>query len=289
MYKKILSLHLTLKDWFNHQEIYHLLGYLFFNFKQKVSLKEIWHKKWKASTTKSDFINKLKELVSSNLGDLVQTQKGTSEKREELLAKIENISEDWYNSQDTLKLLLLMDVVYFIGKKTDRLPVPYFKAHDEDKEHIMCQHPKEEEEQISSCDARSFLEHFFNDEQDEKIEVTSFVEELQRKEGEKLSAEEQKKFDDLLHRYSLNSIGNIVLLNKQVNRSYKNAPHNEKITRIVSEFFGNKHYIRPFTAAVFLEKDSTEIKKEFRWGIKEIEANAKNISKQISDFLGWRK
>lgn len=290
MYKEILSLHLTLKDWFNHQEIYHLLGYLFFNFKQKVSLKEIWHKKWKASTTKSDFINKLKELVSSNLEDLVQTQKGTSEKREELLAKIENISEDWYNSQDTLKLLLLMDVVYFIDKKTDRLPVPYFKAHDEDKEHIMCQHPREEEEQISSCDARSFLEHFFNDEQDEKIEVTSFIEELQRKEGEKLSAEEQKKFDDLLHRYSLNSIGNIVLLNKQVNRSYKNAPHNEKITRIVSEFFGNKHYIRPFTAAVFLEKDSTEIKKEFRWGIKEIEANAKkNISEQISKFLGWRK
>ena len=206
------------------------------------------------------------------------------------MAKIENISEDWYNSQDTLKLLLLMDVVYFIDKKTDRLPVPYFKAHDEDKEHIMCQHPREEEEQISSCDARSFLEHFFNDEQDEKIEVTSFIEELQRKEGEKLSAEEQKKFDDLLHRYSLNSIGNIVLLNKQVNRSYKNAPHNEKITRIVSEFFGNKHYIRPFTAAVFLEKDSTEIKKEFRWGIKEIEANAKkNISEQISKFLGWRK
>lgn len=91
-----------------------------------------------------------------------------------------------------------------------------------------------------------------------------------------------------MHRYSLNSIGNIVLLDLSVNRSYGNVPHDQKVARITSEFFGNEHYIRPHTAGVFLDKDS-KVKKEWQWGIKEINDNAEKIATTISTFLEWEK
>ena len=88
--------------------------------------------------------------------------------------------------------------------------------------------------------------------------------------------------------YLLTTI-NIVLLDLSVNRSYGNAPHNEKVFRITAEFFGNEHYIRPHTAGVFLGKDSNKPNKEWQWGIKEINDNAEKIATTISTFLGWEK
>ena len=43
------------------------------------------------------------------------------------------------------------------------------------------------------------------------------------------------------------------------------------------------------TAGVFLGKDSDTVKKEWHWGIAEIRINANEISKKISEFLGWEK
>ena len=104
---------------------------------------------------------------------------------------------------------------------------------------------------------------------------------------EEVSPELQEEIDKELHSYCLNSIGNIVLLDKSVNRSYGNAEHNKKVNRITSEFFSSAHYIRPFTASVFLQKDSETVKENWHWGIKEIQDNANNISKKMSEFLGW--
>lgn len=296
MYQKILSLHLTLKDWYNNSEIYHLLGYLFFNFKGEISLEEIW-KEWELSKSKHDFTEKLKDMISDELEKFVEEEVGDKEqnhsRRKELLRQIEDINSDWYNlySNQTLRLLLLLDVIYYSDKKDRKLPAAYFKVNQEDKEHIMCQNPREGEENegIRISDAKDFLTRYFHN-YGEKPEIKSFIDELEKlRQEDFISNENKERFDELLHRYSLNSIGNIVLLDLSVNRSYGNASHNEKVFRITSEFFGNEHYIRPHTAGVFLGKDSNKPNKEWQWGIKEINDNAEKIATTISTFLGWEK
>lgn len=298
MYQQILSLHLTLKDWYNNSEIYHLLGYLFFNFKGKeaISLEKIWTE-WDASNSKHVFTEKLKNMISGELEKFVEEGVGDKDqnhsRRKELLRQIEDINSDWYNlySNQTLRLLPLLDVIYYSDKKDRKLPAAYFKVNQEDKEHIMCQNPREGEENegIRISDAKDFLTRYFHN-YGEKPEIKSFIDELEKlRQEDFISNENKERFDELLHRYSLNSIGNIVLLDLSVNRSYGNAPHNEKVFRITSEFFGNEHYIRPHTAGVFLGKDSNKPNKEWQWGIKEVNDNAEKIATTISTFLGWEK
>lgn len=312
MYQNILSLHLTLKDWYNNSEIYHLLGYLFFNFKGTNSLKTVW-KEWEASNSKHDFTEKLKNMISDELIKFVEDISENAEqnelrkkKRERFLENIKNINLNWYNKDNTEKLmpleklLPLMDVIYFIeNQKKGRLPVGYFKKAEEQKEHIMCQHPREGDEnqlKISKQEAKEFIKEFFKKDEAEgkleqkDIEVMQQLAKIVEKSGDEIiSPEKQKEFDRIIHDYCLNSIGNIVLLNSHINQSYSNSAYNEKVARITSEFFGNNCYIRPFTAGVFLEKDSDTIKKEWHWGIAEIRNNANEISKKILDFLGWKE
>lgn len=295
MYQKILSLHLTLKDWYNNSEIYHLLGYLFFNFKGEISLEEIW-KEWESSNSKHDFTEKLKNMISDELEKFVEEEVEGKEqersRRKELLRQIEDIKSDWYDNSNTEKLLPLMDVIYFIeNQKKERLPVDYFKKAGEQKEHIMCQHPRKtnEGQEFTVGEAAAFIEALnFTD---EDIAITRKLDNLipNDNKDKKLSPEVVEEFEKELHDYCLNSLGNIVLLDSHVNESYGNAPHNEKVARLTSEFFGNECYIRPFTAGVFLGKDSDTVKKEWHWGIAEIRTNANEISKKISEFLGWEK
>ncbi len=296
MYKEIISLHLTLQDWYNNQEIYHLLGYLIFNFKNNISLWKIWNEKWNQSDSKFDFIRKLKKLISFELEKLVENdqdnKKTNINKKKILLEEIQDIQSNWYGNPNTEKILLLMDIIHFFNKKDDKLPVSFFRTHNEQKEHIMCQHPRKngEKEELTVTEASSFIDSLKLSGKD-----TEFKNSLQTiininaetiDSNKKLSSSQIKNYEQELHNYCLNSIGNIVLLNSSINESYGNAPHNEKVKRITSEFFGNNHYIRPFTASVFLEKDSKNIKKQWRWGIEEIRENAKNISSEISKFLG---
>ena len=134
---------------------------------------------------------------------------------------INDISFDWYNHNFTLKLLPLFDILPVEKKISNRIKMvisriehQYFHSNNEDKEHVRSQ-------------TRRITEDTTQEEKD-------------------LLQEENRK--------GLNSIGNIVLLDKRINRSYGNDPHNEKMDRIISEFMINEWYIRPHTFNVFTSK-----------------------------------
>ena len=293
MYQKILSLHLTLKDWYNNQQIYHLLGYLFFNFKENgVSLELIW-RRWNNSFTKQKFIQSLKNLITEKLLNLTD-QENKNQEINSFKENITSINYDWYNNDLTKKLLPLMDVIDFT--KSGKLPLQYFRVAEEDKEHIMCQNPRNGNKEVISrrkSEVKNYLDSLFKNESEEKQDSKNMEKLAELKEllpindDDEVSVEVQETIEEELHHYCLNSIGNIVLLDGHVNKSYHNDPYDKKISRIISEFWGNKYYIRPFTAAVFLQKGKKISVKEWHWGIKEIQENANNISKQISEFLGW--
>lgn len=300
MYEKILSLHLILKDWYNNSEIYHLLGYLFFNFKKTISLGTIW-KEWESSRSKHDFTEKLKDLISAELEKFVEELDAKDQdqsRRRELLRRIEDIKYDWYNNVYTEKLLPLLDVIQFQNTQKIQkgcLPVEYFKKANEQKEHIMCQNPRKTDDgkELTNGEISSFIKalNFTAEDNEITIELNKLIPKNDK--NGKLTSEVIEQIESKLHDYCLNSIGNIVLLDSHVNESYGNAPHNQKVARITSEFFGNEHYIRPFTAGVFLEKNKTEriikANEKWHWGIAEIRKNATDISKNISEFLGWEQ
>ena len=262
-YTAIREFHLTMMDWYNHDEIYNLIGYLMYNFKgNKISFDLLW-KLWQKSESKDEFIFKLKEVIKEQIAlpfynDAKDEENTLKNALEELRSSILNLQYDWYNNDFTLKFLPLIDILPIekvVKTQTkvilSRITDPkYFRCNGEDKEHVRSQ---------------------------KRIIDESLPED------HKASMIEENKM-------GLNSIGNLVLLVLGVNRSYGNDPHNEKMDRIISEFLINDWYIRPHTFNVFTSKiksikENGENTQDMYWSNVDIARTVQDIEKRLVKYL----
>ena len=103
--------------------------------------------------------------------------------------------------------------------------------------------------------------------------------------------QELTQLQNLLNSAGLNSIGNMVLLDLRINRSYGNADYAHKRTIIFQEYM-NQKYVRPHTLAVFMKGDidareATGIPLN-RWTLEDIKRNTDKIAKEIGkNFNAW--
>ena len=263
-YTAVREFHLTMMDWYNHDEIYNLIGYLMYNFKgSKISFELLWNI-WLESESKNDFIYRLKELIKEQIAlpfynnDTKDEENTLKNALDELRSSILNLQYDWYNNDFTLKFLPLVDILPIeknVKTQTkvilSRITDPkYFRCNGEDKEHVRSQ---------------------------KRIIDESLPED------QKASMMEENKV-------GLNSIGNIVLLVLGVNRSYGNDPHNEKMDRIISEFLINDWYIRPHTFNVFTSKiksidQNGENSQDMYWSNEDIVRTVQDIEKRLVKYL----
>lgn len=263
-YTAVREFHLTMMDWYNHDEIYNLIGYLMYNFKgSKISFELLWNI-WLQSESKDDFIFRLKELIKEQIAlsfynnDTKDEENTLKNALNELRSSILNLQYDWYNNDFTLKFLPLVDILPIekdVKKQTkvilSRITDPkYFRCNGEDKEHVRSQ---------------------------------------KRKIDESLS-EDQKASMIEENKVGLNSIGNIVLLVLGVNRSYGNDPHNEKMDRIISEFLINDWYIRPHTFNVFTSKiksidENGKNTQDMYWSNEDMVRTVQDIEKRLVKYL----
>lgn len=263
-YTVVREFHLTMMDWYNHDEIYNLIGYLMYNFKgsSKISFDSLW-KLWQEAESKDDFVFNLKEIIKEQIAlpfynDAKGEEDTLKNALEELRSAILNLQYDWYNNEFTLKFLPLMDILPIekrIKKQTkvilSRIKDPkYFRCNGEDKEHVRSQ-------------KRIIDESLPEDQKANMIEE---------------------------NKVGLNSIGNIVLLVLGVNRSYGNGPHNEKMDRIISEFLINDWYIRPHTFNVFTSKiknfdDNGENTQDVYWSKEDMKRTVQDIEKRLVKYL----
>lgn len=250
LYTAILKLHRTLKEWFEDTEIYNLLGYLFFNFKgNNVSFSQVWklwndHQYENKEVFKEALISLIRTRLlasfESNNGDAVEDRKASVSVFEE---QIKNVNYNWYDDKNLYNVLVLMDIIPSEAiSMTNRLPVDYFKANSEDKEHIR---PQTENE----------------------MDTTE---------------------TDNYHG-PLNSIGNLVLLDSGINRSYGNALYQDKVQRIVNAYFREHKYIRPYTFSIFLTKLDDKGEIESGWTDDEIQETANKVYERIAGFLDFAK
>lgn len=262
-YTTLREFHLTMMEWYNHDEIYNLIGYLMYNFKgSRISFDLLW-KLWQESLSKDEFVCKLKDVIKDQIAipfynDTKDEGNTLKNALDELRSSILNLQYNWYNNDFTLKFLPLVDILpieRIVKKQTkvilSRIENPkYFRCHGEDKEHVRSQ--------------KRIIDESLPEDQ-----KASMIEE--NKEG-------------------LNSIGNIVLLVLGVNRSYGNDPHNEKMDRIISEFLINDWYIRPHTFNVFTSKiksinENGDNTQDLYWSREDMIRTVQDIEKRLVKYL----
>lgn len=263
-YSAVREFHLTMMDWYATDEIYNLIGYIMYNFKSnKISFEHLWEL-WTDCSSKDDFIDCLKTIIKEQIANPFYE----SEEDGSLASALKNLRNaikdtqfDWYNHNFTLHLLPLIDILPIeekIKSRTKIIPArriekpDYFRCFGEDKEHVRSQ-------------SRRIDEDLSDEIKNQMIE------------------ENQK---------GLNSIGNIVLLVKGVNRSYGNDPHNEKMDRIISEFLINDWFIRPHTFNVFTSKlksfdENGSNTQDLYWTFEDICRTVDNIDKRLSNYLNF--
>ena len=299
VFKEVLRFHNTMADWYEDKEIYHLLGFIG---KQNIEdIKIIWDIWERADTTRESFKKALKQIIKNNL---IKEKDNNSDNVKELYTKylesIEDINNYWYyRKDDTIKLLILMDIIKILNNKDIKykLPVNYFNKN----EHIFSKTPNDEttiKEAKENIDLIiSSLDEYKREKITEDNDFKKFMDNLTKLNNEnnkqtlkdlKLLGEYRRVIREVPY---VHSIGNLVLLVSDTNRSYGNNPYIEKRRRIIELYEKGDKYIRNHTWSIFSKniklKDGDSVNSEEldKWTIKDIEITAKYIKEKIEDFF----
>ena len=278
MYIELKRIYGFVRDWYENDDIYHYLSYLFFNFKSKVNFVAIY-KTWENSKGKLSFITELKKEISKYILEIYSNDGENNEEpaKEKLKNDLANLSFSWYHNKESLvKILILLDVIYSC-KSNYRLPINYFVSKGEDIEHIGCQTPNEEDLNNKA----KWLEYI------KKLNDYKFdIDKGRLDEWWEKLLKEQEVIDDVtsniideLNSYGLNSIGNLVLLHSSQNRSYRNASFNTKKSIIIEDYYNDKYSIRPYTLKAFSSNHTS------MWTLEDIKKSTETLAHDIIDFL----
>jgi uncharacterized protein with ParB-like and HNH nuclease domain len=264
-YYAVKEFHMTMVEWFENEEIFNLVGYLMYNYKSSaVTFAVLWNK-WEQLHSKKMFIDAVKTMICEQLASNFSGDDDEIDNKLISLRKaILDLSYDWYNNDFTTKFLPLLDILPSIketkkGKKIfyNKVKVDYLKCikgeRGEDKEHVRSQTRRTNSDNLTMDEEQALI----------------------------------KENND-----GINSIGNIVLLDNGVNRSYGNSGYTLKMDRIVNEFLMNDCYIRPHTYEVFISKlknmDNNGIDdSELFWSNEDITRTVESIDSRISDYLNF--
>jgi uncharacterized protein with ParB-like and HNH nuclease domain len=268
LYKEIIKLHSTLKDWYNDREIYHYLGFLFAQ--SQIKFKDVWNW-WDTETnTREDFKRRLKTSIKKTAIN------------EETTTSINSDTVNWYDEEQSslVKILILLDVYWSTKSSQVFLPPSAFEKSGHDIEHIFPQNPKEIK------DKRSYIKFLIDNNlaKENKKLMTEF-------ESMADEPEFQKRVNEYIQKYvgeiKTNSIGNLVLLDASKNRSIGNNPYSVKRAALIDDI-NRGTYMRPHTLKVFVryfDSGKNENTDHSHWTNTDILANAKAIENTLNVFF----
>ena len=161
MYLELQEMYAILQRWYNDKELYHYLGFLFFNFKAQTPFRDIYTQ-WKALNSRDKFLKDIQHTIATRMLDryLEETEKAAPDYQKCLKTMTEAISdfrENWYNNDKELyQILILLDIFRILDSKSiKKLPTDYFtrksgQKDGEDKEHILSQTPRKDNGEIAT-------------------------------------------------------------------------------------------------------------------------------------------
>lgn len=295
LYTSIIQTHRILQDWYNDRFIYHLGGFLFKNYKPK--FQTFWSKWVQEKQTRDDFRAFLKDLVEKAVFGTDSEENEPDQGIDVWLHRILDFDSgtptNWYETGILDKVLILLDVIAHCKETDSGNPLPfmmpkYLAIHMEDKEHIYPGTPKqldvlkEIEQPVTTIN--QYIEELNKGYEDEAL---IGVWDLSDEEWSVLEADEQeqrrKRLKHEIHqKRPINSIGNLVMLHRSINRSFGNDYYPEKRKMVVKNA-QNGEYIRQHTLNVFVKNVETEDLNE--WTMEDIQSNARHIRNALVDFF----
>lgn len=270
LYKEIIKLHNTLKDWFNDREIYHYLGFLFAQSKNTTKFKDVWNW-WNSKTkTRKDF----KFLLKSKIKEVVVTDTNSTSIKSETI--------NWYEDEQNslIKILILLDIYWSTKANQAFLPPSAFDRYGHDIEHIFPQNPKEVK------DKKAYIKFLIDNKLANKNNrLMSDFEHLSD------DADFQKRVNEFIQKsvgeFKTNSIGNLVLLDASKNRSIGNNPYAVKRAALIDDI-NRGTFMRPHTLKVFVryfDSGNSQSNDSIHWTNIDIDANAKAIDNTLNNFF----
>ena len=282
----------TFNEWYNNPRWYHYIGFLIYCGVPIITIFKCYYGK-----TKRDFVNSLIELIRENL-NIILTPSG------ELLNKDKKrtpITYDNKNKERLRQILVLYNIEYIINRNKNNdnsyviFPFDLFKLEKWDIEHIdsFTTNPLTDKEQQKEWIKTSIsdLEELgvnidaefsqkindFIDKKDSKITFDDIKLLISKLADEDTSLEENSKD-------AKNSIGNLTLLNADINRGYGNSifPSKRKVITIRDS---EGRFIPICTKNVFLKNIVNSGTGSISWKISDMENYKNDIVKTIKKFL----
>lgn len=277
----VLEYYETFMEWYSDFEWYHYIGFLIYCDTPIIKIYKMYE-----NCAKNEFKDKLINEIRANFKSI----------------KIEKnkiaVSYDNKTKQEIRKLLLIYNIEFIVNKKSDyiRFPFDKFKTESWDIEHI-----------------DSFTTNPLKDNEEQKEWVRVALKDLDGN-GIKKTLEEEEAIDEFLNNKNTaskfdnvrdiisqlagefiptketsedlkNSIGNLTLLNSDINRGYGNAIFPTKRNAII-ESDGEGKFIPICTKNVFLKYFTKEASSNVCWGKDDMEKYHKNIIDVIGKYLG---
>lgn len=291
LFYDILNLQRLVEDWYEDRVIYHLLLYV--NIYCKKSFKDLIGL-WKTNS-RDGFINELKEIIYQRTISVKDELQKKSE-IEYLYNTICNdetnkkaaYTEDYYGENSIIAISVLLDIIDSLNESLHlpNLKPEYFELNDEDREHIFPQTPVGKVTDKSKA-TKTLINYI------KMIKAVGIDIEINEKDIKWDDDDWKNQTTELINSHlmkiiPLNSIGNICLLNKSVNRSYGNDFYTDKRSDIISKS-RKGYYIRPHTIAAFdkafLDKNDDDTKELTSWSESDILNRRKKIIQDIYDFI----
>lgn len=259
-WKRIRTYFLTFEEWFNNNELYHLVGYLIATGSKVAQIKEASLLK-----SKSEFRNYLEEAI-----------------RRQIKCKI---SELQYGDPFVRKVLLLFNISTLINNKQSntRFQFNRYKLENWDIEHIHSVQSKMPESKSQQIEWLKEVEKFTED-LDIKKRIADIID------NEKLNDDTLFRviFRDVIAKYGedneINDISNLTLLYAKTNRGYKNAVFPIKCNTIL-ERDRQGTFIPLCTKNVFLKYYSKDLSRMSIWGRDDRELYRKSIEETLQHIL----
>jgi len=264
LWKELKTLFMSITEWFNNREYFHLVGFL-------IATGTSIHKliNWSQANTKSDF----KTLLKNDIIEQVE------------LDNIENLS--YFDDNKLLKdTLLLFNIISIINSENESLKFQFdkFKEFNWDIEHI---HSVTTEMPERKNHQEDWLEEILK--YSKKKEVIAIAKEyLNKKPSER---DFEKSYDKIVRAYSVNQeivdiddISNLALLDSGTNRGYKNSVFPIKRDKII-EKEKQGVFIPLCTKNAFLKYYSKGVERMTFWEKEDRKAYKESIINTIEDYL----
>lgn len=227
LWHSVVTIYETLQDWHRDYYTYHMIGACSLLGKKEsnanfvCNLYQAYNQK-----TQSQFRNKLKDLLKERY-DAVMKKPGT----------IRSLSyENFYDETKSVLLLfniaLLLNTYHICPSSTaERFPFDYYKLTGIEIEHINPRHPDTKASDETVATWRADMEAVV-----EENDKTAMIKEKKKRSMSNIAAWENAA--------EVHSIGNLTLVDKQLNIGFSNGSFKDKRNHVLSAMFGEKVAIK---------------------------------------------